>query len=84
MRHSETKSSGVSIYSSKYNKRSAMITIRCPECGNSFRDYQGENAILNGDGEMIDYDRYYQCPYCYSEIDIQEGICVNVSGNNIG
>ena len=50
-----------------------MITIRCPECGNSFRDYQGENAILNENGEMIDYDHYYQYPYCNSEIDIQEG-----------
>ena len=61
-----------------------MITIDCPKCDNTFEDYQGENAILNENGEMIDYDRYYQCPYCNSEIDIQEGICVNVSGNNIG
>ena len=50
-----------------------MITIRCPECGNSFRDYQGENAILNDEGGFLDYDRYYQCPLCGSEIDIQEG-----------
>jgi len=54
-----------------------MITIDCPVCGHSFRDYAGENASVREDGRMIDYDRYYCCPECGCHIDIQERKKVN-------
>lgn len=48
-----------------------MITITCPKCGKEFNDYCGENATANALGYMIDYDRYYRCPQCGSDIDLQ-------------
>lgn len=49
-----------------------MITIDCPVCGNPFSDRCGENAVLDKNGDIIDYDRYYRCPHCGSCIDIQD------------
>ena len=46
-----------------------MITIECPKCGSEFDDYGGENATQNDDGDIIDWNRYYDCPKCGTTID---------------
>lgn len=58
-----------------------MITITCPKCGNEFNDYCGENATANALGYMIDYNRYYRCPHCGTDIDLQTDTVVDY--NNI-
>ena len=54
-----------------------MITITCPKCGKEFNDYCGENATANALGYMIDYNRYYRCPHCGTDIDLQTDTVVN-------
>lgn len=54
-----------------------MISITCPKCWNEFNDYCGENATANALGYMIDYNRYYRCPHCGTDIDLQTDTVVN-------
>jgi Pyruvate/2-oxoacid:ferredoxin oxidoreductase delta subunit len=50
-----------------------MITLKCPKCEKEFNDYCGENAILSSEGEFVDYDRFYTCPFCSTDFNIQTG-----------
>ena len=54
-----------------------MIVLECPACGHKWNDYCGETASFSDDGEMIDYERYYQCPKCGVHVDMQESKIVN-------
>lgn len=59
------------------SKKKIMITIKCLKCGKEFEDYAGENCAVNDNGELIDYNRYYECPFCDAVIDLQENKVVD-------
>ena len=50
-----------------------MITLKCPKCEKEFNDYCGENTVLSSEGEFVDYDRFYMCPFCSTDFNIQTG-----------